>query len=182
MKKTKKRSTEGNPLYIALSFKPLTAFLYMGNIFIYNGCCLATFLYCKFKNSGQSPCDTNHVFLKCENWWDQLSPSWQHVLLPTPSLSKNRQRGGALVELNEVNETDTPCHDSRFCLVFFVFWFFMPCPFKFFLWSALCLPLSVCLVPSWSAPLCSSPSLTHLASSLLSLLTCSSSGNQCRCS
>ena len=32
--------------------------------------------------------------------------------------------------------------------------------FKSFLWSALCLPLSVSLVPSWSAPLCSSPSFT----------------------
>ena len=50
--------------------------------------------------------------------------------------------------------------------------------YKFFLWSALCLPLSVSLVPSWSAPLCSSPSLIHLASSLL---TCSSSDHQCLC-
>ena len=46
--------------------------------------------------------------------------------------------------------------------------------FKSFLWCALCLPLSVSLVPSWCAPLCSSPSLSHLASSLPSLLTCSS--------
>ena len=41
----------------------------------------------------------------------------------------------------------------------------------FDLFCSLGLPLSVSLVPSWSAPLCSSPSLSHLASSLLSLLT-----------
>ena len=59
--------------------------------------------------------------------------------------------------------------------------FFMPCAFKFFLWSAFCLPLSVCLVPSRPTPLCSSPSLPYLASSLFSLLTCSLFGNQCLC-
>ena len=42
-------------------------------------------------------------------------------------------------------------------------------------------PLSVSLVPCWFSPLCSSPSLPHLASSLLSLFTCSSSGHQCLC-
>ena len=38
---------------------------------------------------------------------------------------------------------------------------------------------SVCLVPSWFSPLCSSPLLPHLSSSLLSLLACSSLVNQC---
>lgn len=55
MKKTKKRSTEGNPLYIALSFKPLMAFLYMGNIFIYNGCCLYTILNVQYINVARVP-------------------------------------------------------------------------------------------------------------------------------
>ena len=56
----------------------------------------------------------------------------------------------------------------------YVWIFHAPCAFKFSLWSVLCLPLSVSLVPSWFSPLCSSPSLPHQTSSLLSLLTCSS--------
>ena len=75
---------------------------------------------------------------------------------------------------------------GRVCVmscVMFCFFHALLCllSFKSFLWSALCLPLSVSLVPSWSVPLCSSPSLSHLASSLLALLRCSSFGNQCLC-
>ena len=66
------------------------------------------------------------------------------------------------------------CRVSRFLFLCCVCIFHAPCPFKFSLWSALCLPLSVSLVPTWFSPLCSSPSLPHLVSSLLSLLTCSS--------